>query len=87
MYPILNHRLSTLTYYLRFDSGGGYDNALEITDWDIVDIFCYFSHNFVTIPPLSWIHACNRHGALVMGTFITEWEAGPFLYMYSSSQY
>ncbi|KAK6027017.1 glycosyl hydrolase family 85 [Ostertagia ostertagi] len=37
---------------------------------------CYFSHNFVTIPPIGYINVAHAHGCLVLGTFITEWKGG-----------
>ena len=43
---------------------------------DIIDIFCYFSHKFITIPPISWINNCKQHGVKIIGTFITEWDTG-----------
>jgi hypothetical protein len=52
------------------------ENAFEITNWKEIDLFCYFSHNFVTIPPVTWVESSRRHGCRVLGTFITEWEAG-----------
>lgn len=39
-----------------------------------MDIFVYFSHHRVTIPPVGWIESAHRHGTLVLGTFIFEWE-------------
>jgi mannosyl-glycoprotein endo-beta-N-acetylglucosaminidase len=42
----------------------------------MIDIFCYFSHNLVTIPSLSIINVCKRNGVDIIGTFITEWELG-----------
>jgi len=50
--------------------------AFNFTQWDLIDTFVYFSHHFVTIPPPCWIHAGHLHGVPVLGTFITEWEAG-----------
>ncbi|CDF32212.1 Endo-beta-N-acetylglucosaminidase GH85 [Chondrus crispus] len=44
--------------------------------WAYVDIFVYFSHYCVTIPPVGYIHAAHKHGALVLGTLIFEWEKG-----------
>lgn len=44
--------------------------------WAYVDIFVYFSHQRVTIPPVGYIQAAHRHGALALGTLIFEWEAG-----------
>lgn len=44
--------------------------------WAYVDIFVYFSHYCVTIPPVGYIQAAHRHGALVLGTLIFEWDSG-----------
>ncbi|CAK8690478.1 unnamed protein product [Clavelina lepadiformis] len=55
--------------------------------WSNVDIFVYFSHHFVTIPPVGWINAAHKNGVTILGTFITEGEDG-FLrckYMLSST--
>ncbi|PAV88902.1 hypothetical protein WR25_02748 [Diploscapter pachys] len=41
-----------------------------------VDVFCYFSHNFITIPPAAYINLGHANGCLVLGTFITEWTGG-----------
>eukprot|EP00850_Spirogloea_muscicola_P006515 SM000031S11524 [mRNA] locus=s31:184181:186043:- [translate_table: standard] len=51
-------------------------NAFRLWDWDLVDTFVYFSHELVTMPPPGWISAAHLHGTQVLGTFITEWEAG-----------
>lgn len=39
----------------------------------------YFSHALVTIPPVGWVAAGHRHGSRVLGTFITEGDAGQAL--------
>ena len=44
--------------------------------WETVDTFIYFSHNLVTIPPTGWINAGHANGVPVIGTLITEWDAG-----------
>lgn len=44
--------------------------------WAYVDVFVYFSHHCITIPPVGYIHAAHRHGALVLGTVIFEWDEG-----------
>ncbi|KAL2101498.1 hypothetical protein ACEWY4_003259 [Coilia grayii] len=44
--------------------------------WSLIDIFNYFSHQMVTIPPACWTNAAHKHGVLSLGTFITEWTDG-----------
>ncbi|XP_026339770.1 cytosolic endo-beta-N-acetylglucosaminidase isoform X2 [Ursus arctos] len=44
--------------------------------WQSIDVFVYFSHHTVTIPPVGWTNAAHRHGVCVLGTFITEWKEG-----------
>ena len=44
--------------------------------WALIDIFIYFSHHLVTIPPVGWISAARKHGVTVLGTIITEWDEG-----------
>ncbi|XP_053688321.1 cytosolic endo-beta-N-acetylglucosaminidase [Sabethes cyaneus] len=41
-------------------------------NWAAVDVFCYFSHNFVTIPTLQWLNCAHKNGVRVIGTFIIE---------------
>uniref|UniRef100_A0A915MD35 Mannosyl-glycoprotein endo-beta-N-acetylglucosaminidase n=1 Tax=Meloidogyne javanica TaxID=6303 RepID=A0A915MD35_MELJA len=40
--------------------------------WWYIDVFVYFSHHFVTVPPDVWILAAHQHGVLILGTFIIE---------------
>ncbi|CAJ1076926.1 cytosolic endo-beta-N-acetylglucosaminidase [Xyrichtys novacula] len=44
--------------------------------WQYIDIFNYFTHNLVTIPPAVWTNAAHKHGVVMIGTFITEWTDG-----------
>ncbi|KAG2318029.1 hypothetical protein Bca52824_021151 [Brassica carinata] len=48
----------------------------ENDDWYLMDVFVYFSHSLVTIPPPCWTNTAHRHGVKVLGTFITEWDEG-----------
>ena len=52
------------------------DDRYAFEMWYLVDIFVYFSHARVTVPPKGWIEAGHRHGVRVLGTLITEWESG-----------
>ena len=60
----------------KWNLGSIFGNAYQILHWKHVDLFCYFSHNFITVPPKLWVNNCHRHGVKVIGTVITEWEAG-----------
>ncbi|CAM9718483.1 unnamed protein product, partial [Heterosigma akashiwo] len=56
--------------------GGRYDTAYRVFDWSIVDIFVYFGHTLLTIPPAGWVDVGHLNGVKVLGTFITEWDEG-----------
>ncbi|XP_020237238.1 cytosolic endo-beta-N-acetylglucosaminidase 1 [Cajanus cajan] len=56
--------------------GGTNPDAYAIWHWHLIDVFVYFSHTLVTLPPPSWTNAAHRHGVKVLGTFITEWDEG-----------
>lgn len=60
----------------RFYSGTCNDDSYRFYHWSGVDMFVYFSHNLVTIPPACWVTAAHLHGVKVLGTFITEWKEG-----------
>lgn len=51
-------------------------NIYNFYQWSMIDIFVYFSHHRITIPPPSWINAAHKNGVKILGTFITEWESG-----------
>lgn len=60
----------------RFYKGCKNKDAYRFYNWSGVNAFIYFSHSLVTIPPPGWVHAAHLHGVKVLGTFITEWDAG-----------
>ena len=46
--------------------GGGTDpEQFALYAWHLIDIFVYFSHNLVTIPPSGWTAAAHLHGVKV----------------------
>ncbi|KAG8085246.1 hypothetical protein GUJ93_ZPchr0010g10058 [Zizania palustris] len=56
--------------------GGNDPGAYALWHWHLIDVFVYFSHYLVTLPPPCWINAGHLHGVKVLGTFIAEWEKG-----------
>ncbi|KAI8030212.1 Cytosolic endo-beta-N-acetylglucosaminidase 1 [Camellia lanceoleosa] len=56
--------------------GGTNSDAYAIWHWYLIDVFVYFSHYLVTIPPPCWTNTAHKHGVKVLGTFITEWDDG-----------
>ncbi|XP_007426327.2 cytosolic endo-beta-N-acetylglucosaminidase [Python bivittatus] len=82
--PLESHRPRTLVChdmrggYLedRFIQGAKVCDPYVFYHWCYTDIFVYFSHHLVTIPPVVWTNAAHRNGVLMLGTFITEWTDG-----------
>ncbi|KAL8552239.1 hypothetical protein ACS0TY_001077 [Phlomoides rotata] len=60
----------------KFVQGGTNADAYAIWHWYLIDVFVYFSHNLVTLPPPCWTNTAHRHGVKVLGTFIMEWDEG-----------
>ncbi|GFY68600.1 cytosolic endo-beta-N-acetylglucosaminidase [Trichonephila inaurata madagascariensis] len=60
----------------RFINGAKEEDCFFFVHWSAVDIFTYFSHHLVSVPPCSWISAAHRNGVQALGTFITEWDEG-----------
>ncbi|XP_017380450.1 cytosolic endo-beta-N-acetylglucosaminidase isoform X1 [Cebus imitator] len=60
----------------RFIQGSAAQTPYAFYHWQHVDVFVYFSHHAVTIPPVGWTNAAHRQGVCVLGTFITEWNEG-----------
>ncbi|KAH6762823.1 Glycosyl hydrolase family 85 [Perilla frutescens var. hirtella] len=60
----------------KFVQGGAKADAFAIWHWYLIDVFVYFSHNLVTLPPPCWTNTAHRHGVKVLGTFIMEWDEG-----------
>ncbi|XP_031726930.1 cytosolic endo-beta-N-acetylglucosaminidase [Anarrhichthys ocellatus] len=60
----------------RFAQGTSAEAPYAFYHWQYIDIFNYFTHNMVTIPPAVWTNAAHKHGVVVLGSFITEWTDG-----------
>ncbi|KAJ7174428.1 glycosyl hydrolase family 85-domain-containing protein [Mycena filopes] len=59
------------------DYKGGYNESpfslgYTFNFWSAADIFIYFSHHRVTVPPPGWITAAHRQGVKMLGTLIFE---------------
>ena len=44
---------------------GDEEDYYRIWEWDCVDLFVYFSHHLVTVPPCTWSNACHANGTMV----------------------
>ncbi|XP_007575693.1 cytosolic endo-beta-N-acetylglucosaminidase [Poecilia formosa] len=60
----------------RFVQGTSSEAPYAFYHWQYIDIFNYFTHQMVTVPPAVWTNAAHKHGVIVLGTFITEWTDG-----------
>lgn len=65
----------------RFVNGTKSRNEYTFYNWSIVNTFIYFSHYFITIPPIGWINAAHKHGVKVLGTIITENDYGKDIWL------
>jgi mannosyl-glycoprotein endo-beta-N-acetylglucosaminidase len=50
--------------------GGANPDAYALWHWHLVDVFVYFSHYLVTLPPPCWINAAHLHGVKVFALFL-----------------
>ncbi|NWU96493.1 ENASE acetylglucosaminidase, partial [Upupa epops] len=51
----------------RFIQGSATRNPYVFYHWRYIDVFVYFSHHTVTIPPVCWTNAAHRNGVPVLG--------------------
>lgn len=45
--------------------GCGNNKGFAIWNWYLMDVFVYFSHSLVTLPPPCWTNTAHRHGVKV----------------------
>ena len=45
--------------------GGGDADFYYFRHWHAIDLFIYFAHSLVAIPPVGWVNAGHRHGVPV----------------------
>lgn len=62
------------------DFQGGYTEdahaqGYTFEHWACADVYVYFSHQRISLPPHAYVHAAHRHGTRVLGTLIFEWDA------------
>ena len=56
----------------RFAQGTVDVDAYRLAAWHLLDVFIYFSHSFVTIPPPTWLNAAHRHHVPVGSVLLVE---------------
>lgn len=61
------------------DFKGGYtengsERGYSLEHWESVDIFVYFAHHRVSLPPAQWIRAAHENQTPILGTLIFEWQ-------------
>lgn len=66
----------SLIFMNRFLGGSIKWDDYRFYHWTGIDMFCYFSHEYITIPTFAWIQAAHRHGVAVLGTIIFEDQTG-----------
>ena len=51
----------------RFFQGSNNPKDFSFYHWNLIDMFIYFSHHFVTVPPESWINAAHENNVRMLG--------------------
>jgi hypothetical protein len=45
--------------------------------WQYVDIFSYFTHHWIAVPPPAWINAAHRNGVPMLGNLTPPYPGSP----------
>jgi len=64
---MFNDKMSCFALFLRFVQGTNTEIPYVFYHWQYIDIFNYFTHHLVTIPPAMWTNAAHKHGVIVLG--------------------
>lgn len=59
--------IAMLPLWPRFLQGTCSEAPYAFYHWHHIDIFNYFTHTLVTIPPAVWTSAAHKHGVVVIG--------------------
>jgi endo-beta-N-acetylglucosaminidase D len=49
-------------------------NVYNFSFWQYLDIFYYFGHQLLTIPPTVWTNAAHKNGVRSLGTLNLNWS-------------
>ncbi|XP_052824294.1 cytosolic endo-beta-N-acetylglucosaminidase isoform X2 [Octopus bimaculoides] len=52
------------------------EDGYRFFSWQYLDLFVYFSHHFITIPPVGWVSSAHCNRVPILGTVITEHSEG-----------
>ncbi len=72
------------------DMKGGYCAAADedylavFSGWGAIDVFCYFAHERVSLPPAVWVDACHARGIPCLGTLIVEGDTAEAMRLLAS---
>lgn len=74
MFMLIILNLNVCSFDLSFIEGCSNAEAYSFIQWGIIDIFVYFSHHFITIPPPCWVHAAHLHGVPILGNLHKKFD-------------
>eukprot|EP01059_Diplonema_ambulator_P036881 TRINITY_DN9461_c0_g2_i1.p1 TRINITY_DN9461_c0_g2~~TRINITY_DN9461_c0_g2_i1.p1 ORF type:complete len:823 (+),score=103.53 TRINITY_DN9461_c0_g2_i1:253-2469(+) len=52
------------------------DSLWRVRQWGLCDVFAYFAHTLLAIPPIGWINACHTNGAKCLASLVIEHQSG-----------